>query len=78
MRNKQKEEDAKEELKRMIILGTLGNENTSKLPRTHKLNLNVKTIVDPTGYDAAYFPQRAYGEEYTKNKNNKLSRYDFK
>uniref|UniRef100_A0A7S3KDQ4 Uncharacterized protein n=1 Tax=Euplotes crassus TaxID=5936 RepID=A0A7S3KDQ4_EUPCR len=65
-------------LNKLIVLGSLANGNTSKLPKTHKLNFDVKTIVDPAGYNDPYFPKRNYGEEYIKNKENKLSRYDFK
>lgn len=55
VRNKQKEESAKEEFKRLMVLGSLAeNPNTSKLPRTNKLNFAVKTLVDPSGYTNLY------------------------
>ena len=77
MNNIRKEEEAKEELRRLVILGSLGaTNNTSKLPRTNKLNFDVKTVVDSVGYEL--YPKGTYGEEYVKNKENKLSRYDFK
>mmetsp|Transcript_17964 Transcript_17964/g.15880 ORF Transcript_17964/g.15880 Transcript_17964/m.15880 type:complete len:80 (+) Transcript_17964:149-388(+) len=76
LKNLRKEEEAKEELRKLMVLGSLHPQNTSKLPRTHKLNFDVKTVVDPKGYEM--FPYKAYGEEYIKNKENKLSRYDFK
>jgi hypothetical protein len=53
--NKLKEEDAKEELKRLIVLGSIyTNNHTSKLPRTDKINFDVKTIIDPQGYSGGY------------------------
>jgi hypothetical protein len=72
LRNKQKEEDAKEELRRLIVLGSLGEGNTSKLPRTNKLNFEVKTVVDPTGYG------NVYNYENPKREFKHKSRYDFK
>lgn len=76
LRNRQKEEDAKDELRRLIVLGSLNNTNTSKLPRTSKINFEVKTIVDPLGYDNPYmFHPVSRG---SKMKNITSNRYDFK
>lgn len=78
MTNKQKEEDAKEELKRLIILGNLANDTTAKLPKIKKYHFDVKTVVETDGYSNPYFPRKSHGAEYDKAKDNKLSRYDFK
>lgn len=71
LRNRQKEEDAKEELRKLIVLGSL-NENTSKLPRTNKINFEVKTLIDPSGYSEILTQQDPRREYRHKN------RYDFK
>ena len=53
LRNVQKEEEAKEELKRLIVLGALGQANTSKLPRTDKI-FGTNANIDPSGYSEFY------------------------
>lgn len=73
LRNKRKEEDAKDELKRLIILGSLNPERTSKLPRTNKINFEVKTIIDTQGYNNIYdyhrplLPSRSKRHDFKKN-----------
>ena len=71
LRNKAKEEEAKEELKRLIVLSNL-DQKTVKLPRTSKINFEVKTLVDTTGYN----PLRVYNEPIDSYKT--MNRHDFK
>ena len=71
LKNKAKEEEAKEELRRLIVLSNL-DQKTHKLPRTTKINFEVKTLVDTTGYN----PLRVYSEPVKNYKT--MNRHDFK
>lgn len=71
LRDKAKEEEAKEELRRLIVLGNL-DQKTAKLPRTSKINFEVKTLVDTAGYN----PLRIYNDPIRDTKT--MNRHDFK
>lgn len=71
LKDRAKEEEAKEELQRLIVLGSL-DRKTAKLPRTSKINFDVKTLVDTNGYN----PLRVYTEPIRDTKT--ISRHDFK